>query len=105
MLTKEWIKAAGIRAARTFAQAALSILLVSQVTDITKINWWEILSVGIIAAVISLLTSIKGLPELSTDGELNITTSKTGKLTYKLELNDELEKLSEKSVVSFKVIK
>lgn len=101
-----WLKAAGIRAAKTFAQAALSILVVSQVTDIMQINWWEIISVGLIAAVISLLTSLKGLPETSTDGELNIKTSaKTGKITYDLALNDDLEKLAEKLTVSFKVVK
>lgn len=99
-----WLKAAGIRAAKTFAQTILGLLIIGQA--FYEVNWVQVLSVALLAAVISLLTSVKGLPELTTDGDLNIKVSaKTGKVTYDLGLNDEIEKLAEKSIVSFKVIK
>ena len=63
---KEWIKAAGIRAVKTFAQTALSMLTVGQA--FIEINWINVLSVSGVAAVISLLTSIAGLPELEERG-------------------------------------
>lgn len=63
---KEWIKAAGIRAVKTFAQTALSMLTVGQA--FIEINWINVLSVSGVAAVISLLTSVAGLPELEERG-------------------------------------
>ena len=59
---KDWIKAAGIRAVKTFAQTALSMLTVGQA--FIEVNWMNVLSVSGVAAVISLLTSVAGLPEL-----------------------------------------
>ena len=63
---KEWIKAAGIRAVKTFAQTALSMLTVGQA--FIEVNWINVLSVSGVAAVISLLTSVAGLPELEERG-------------------------------------
>lgn len=63
---KEWIKAAGIRAVKTFAQTALSMLTVGQA--FIEVNWINVLSVSGVAAVISLLTSVAGLPELKERG-------------------------------------
>lgn len=57
-----WFKAAGIRALKTFAQTALSMLTIGQA--FIDINWINVLSVSGVAAVISLLTSLGGLPEL-----------------------------------------
>lgn len=57
-----WFKAAGIRALKTFAQTALSMLTIGQA--FIDVNWINVLSVSGVAAVISLLTSLGGLPEL-----------------------------------------
>lgn len=62
ILTKEWWKAAGIRALKTFAQAMLGSIAVG--AAISEIQWGYILSVSLVAALLSLLTSIAGLPEV-----------------------------------------
>lgn len=61
-LNKNWFVAAGIRAIKTFAQTAISMVTVGQA--FIEVNWINVLSVSGVAAVISLLTSIAGLPEL-----------------------------------------
>ncbi len=60
--TKKWIKAAAVRAVKTFAEAALSMLTVGQA--VTDVNWISVLSVSAVATIISILMSIKGLPEV-----------------------------------------
>lgn len=60
--TFEWLKAAGIRAVKTFAQTALSMLTIGQA--VIDINWLNVLSVSAVAALISILTSVAGLPEV-----------------------------------------
>ena len=60
--TITWAKAAGIRAAKTFCQTALSLLTVGQA--FSEISWLHVLSVSVVAAIISILTSIAGLPEV-----------------------------------------
>lgn len=60
-----WIKAAGIRAGKTAAQVALSMLTVGQA--VMDVNWINVLSVSAVAAVISILTSVAGLPEVKGD--------------------------------------
>lgn len=57
-----WIKAAGIRAGKTAAQVALSMLTVGQA--VMDVNWVNVLSVSSVAAIISILTSVAGLPEV-----------------------------------------
>jgi hypothetical protein len=59
---KAWIKAAGIRAAKTFAQVFASFITIGMA--FTDIDWLYVLSVSFVAAIYSLATSIKGLPEL-----------------------------------------
>lgn len=59
---KVWIKAAGIRAIKTFAQTALSMVTIGQA--FVEVNWLHVLSVSGIAAIISILTSVAGLPEV-----------------------------------------
>ena len=59
---KKWIKAAGIRALKTFAQAAVASISVGAAMN--EIDWVPVLSVAAVAAVCSILTSIAGLPEL-----------------------------------------
>ena len=62
MFTKEWWKAAGIRAAKTIAETALSLVTVGQA--FVAVDWLHIASVSVTAGVISMLISIKGLPEV-----------------------------------------
>lgn len=59
---KEWLKAALIRAVRTFAQAAIAMITVGQA--FTDIDWLNVISVSGVAAVLSILTSLAGLPEV-----------------------------------------
>lgn len=59
---KEWFKCAGIRAIKTVAQTAVSMLTVGQA--VLEVNWVNVVSVSLVAGVISLLTSIGGLPEV-----------------------------------------
>lgn len=62
---KKWWKAAAIRALRTFCQSAVAVIGTSAVMDITAINWWGVLSASVLAALLSLLTSVAGLPEVN----------------------------------------
>ena len=58
----EWGKYAGIRALKTFAQAMLGMLTVGM--TVSEVDWVNALSVGVVAGVYSLLTSLAGLPEM-----------------------------------------
>lgn len=59
---KEWIKAAGVRAIKTFAQTAVATIGTSAVMG--EVNWIAVGSASVLAGVVSLLTSVAGLPEL-----------------------------------------
>ena len=61
-MSKKWLKAAGIRAVKTMAQTAVSMLTVGQA--VLDVNWLNVLSVSAVAGVISMLTSVAGLPEV-----------------------------------------
>ena len=61
-MNKKWIKAASVRALKTFAQVAVSMLTVGQA--VMDVNWVNVLSVSTVAAICSILTSIAGLPEV-----------------------------------------
>lgn len=60
--TKNWIKAASIRAIKTVAQTAASMITVGSM--ISEINWFTVVSVSLVSGVYSILTSIGGLPEV-----------------------------------------
>lgn len=62
----KWWKAAGTRAIKTVCQTAVSMLTVGQA--VLDVNWLNVLSVSAVAGVISMLTSIAGLPEVDNDG-------------------------------------
>lgn len=60
--TKKWLKAAGVRALRTMAQTAIGTI--GAAVLISDVNWVELCSASLLAGIISLLMSIKGLPEI-----------------------------------------
>ena len=59
---KDWIKAAGIRAIKTVAQTAVATIGTAVVLG--NVDWVMVASASALAGVVSLLTSIAGLPEL-----------------------------------------
>lgn len=60
--TISWIKAAGIRAIKTFAQTMIATIGTTAVLE--NVNWTVVLSASLLAALLSILTSIAGLPEV-----------------------------------------
>ena len=61
-MTKKWFKAAGIRALKTFAQTAVATVGTSAI--ISEVNWVVVASASLLAAILSLLTSVACLPEV-----------------------------------------
>lgn len=59
---KEWLKAAGIRALRTFAQALVASIGCAVV--LSEVDWLYCLSASALSAILSILMSIAGLPEV-----------------------------------------
>lgn len=65
--SKIWWKAAGTRAIKTFAQTFVSSIAIGMA--ISEINWLTVASVAGVASVLSLMTSIAGLPEVKEENE------------------------------------
>lgn len=59
---KKWIKAAGVRAIKTVAQTAVATIGTSAVLG--DVNWLMVASASALAGILSLLTSVAGLPEV-----------------------------------------
>ncbi|HBE15082.1 MAG TPA: hypothetical protein DCY72_02385 [Ruminococcaceae bacterium] len=68
VFTKEWWVAAGVRALKTFAEGALAVIG-TQAAFIHEVNWLMVLSGGALAAVVSFLLALKGLPEVGGERE------------------------------------
>ena len=58
----KWLKAAGIRALKTVAQTAVGVIGASAL--ISEVSWPTVLSAALLAGILSLLTSVAGLPEV-----------------------------------------
>lgn len=63
VFTKAWFEAAGVRAIKTVAQSALSMIAVG--AAMSDIDWLRVGSVSLLAGILSLLTSVAGLPEVA----------------------------------------
>lgn len=66
---KTWIKAAGIRAIKTVCQTAVASIGTTALLD--EVNWIAVLSASALAGILSLLTSLAGLPELKEEVTTN----------------------------------
>jgi hypothetical protein len=62
VFTKEWFHAAGIRAVKTVAQTAVATIGTAAVMG--DVNWMMVLSASVLAGILSMLTSVTGLPEV-----------------------------------------
>ena len=65
--TKEWWRAAGVRAIRTMAQTAVASIGAAAV--LSEVDWLTAFSAAVLAGVLSLLTSVAGLPEVPANKE------------------------------------
>ena len=65
MINKVWIKAAGVRAIKTVAQTAVATIGTS--AALGEVNWIMVGSASLLAGILSLLTSVAGLPEVKTE--------------------------------------
>ena len=61
-MNRKWWKAAGIRALKTLAQTAAATIGTSAI--LSELNWLTVASASVVAALLSLLTSVAGLPEV-----------------------------------------
>lgn len=64
---KKWFKAASVRALKTMAQSAVAVM--STAAIISEVNWKMVISAAVLSALLSMLTSVAGLPELKEDEE------------------------------------
>ena len=64
-MNRKWLKAAGIRALKTAAQAAVAAIGASML--LSEVHWITVASTAALAGVLSILTSVGGLPEVKED--------------------------------------
>lgn len=62
---KRWLKAAGIRAVKTFAQTCIA--LIPAAASMEAVDWKMVLSTAILSAIVSMLTSVAGIPEVESE--------------------------------------
>ena len=67
IINVNWVKAAGIRAIKTVAQTAVATISTSKMLG--DVNWTMVASASVLAGLLSILTSIAGLPEVPEDTE------------------------------------
>ena len=60
--SKKWLKAAGIRAIKTLAQTAVATIGTSAI--LSAVDWKVVVSASILSGILSLLTSVAGIPEV-----------------------------------------
>lgn len=72
---KEWLRAAAIRAVKTMAQTAVALIGTNAI-GVTDVNWVAVGSASVLAGIVSLLTSVAGLPEVDDTKIYDLTTGK-----------------------------
>lgn len=65
--TQKWLRSAGIRAVKTMAQTAVSVITVG--STVASVDWKLAVSSAVVAGVISILTSVAGIPEVKCDDD------------------------------------
>ncbi|MEE1319776.1 MAG: holin [Ruminococcus sp.] len=65
IFTKEWAKATAVRAVKTVAQTGVATIVVSAV--MSEVNWIAVGSASLLAGILSVLTSVAGLPEVESE--------------------------------------
>ena len=102
---KKWWKAAGVRAIKTVAQTAVATIGTSAV--MSEVNWLMVLSASALSGILSLLTSIAGLPELE-ENDINgnlIVSSNANEELLSLEITPEqLKGIDTQNEMTFKII-
>ncbi len=66
---KQWIKAAGVRAVKTMAQAAIAMIGTAAVMG--DVDWTMVGSATVLSGILSILMSVAGLPEVKEEGDIN----------------------------------
>lgn len=106
----KWFQAALIRALKTMAQTALSMITVGMA--IKDVDWVQLISISVVAGVYSILTSFAtGLPETTTSGTMIVDTNvDPSSALIGISLDDKvtkesLKKIEEKGIINFKVEK
>nr|DAI79646.1 MAG TPA: holin [Caudoviricetes sp.] len=61
-MSKKWFKAAGVRAIKTMAQSAIAVIGSS--AALGDVNWVLVVSTAAVSGIVSMLTSVAGLPEV-----------------------------------------
>ena len=72
---KRWLKAALIRAVKTMAQTAVALIGTNAI-GVTEVDWFAVASASVLAGIVSVLTSIAGLPEVDDVKVHDLTTPK-----------------------------
>ena len=100
-----WIKAAGVRAIKTLAQTAVATIGTSAAMG--DVNWKMVLSASLLAAILSLLTSVAGLPEVDkdSDGTIVVNSDDPTKDVYTLQYDGDINEIADKKSVTFTVKK
>lgn len=86
-MDKAWIKAALIRAIKTFAQTCVAMIPVG--ISITEVGWVQVLGTAALAFIVSILTSIAGLPEVKAQESLELI--RAGALPMQEDRNEDKE--------------
>ncbi|MCI7679105.1 MAG: holin [Clostridiales bacterium] len=76
MINKIWMKAAGVRAVKTMAQTAIATI--GSAAVLSSVDWRMVISAAVLAGILSLLTSVAGLPEATGPSELTAEEAEGG---------------------------
>lgn len=72
---KKWLKAALIRSVKTMAQTAVALIGTNAI-GVTEVDWFAVASASVLAGIVSVLTSVAGLPEVDDTRIYDMTSGK-----------------------------